>query len=508
MSQLLPLRIALALLLSLALLAALTLLLLFTETAFNVWDRLGQADVAVRSAWAALFLGFGLGGGWLVWRLLRPRPPEAAPGARATPPSEEVLHQRLQQAEAAGLDISTLQAELDELRQRRETGEIHVALFGQISTGKSSVLRALLPDAEVEIDVRGGSTRERRQHRWTSPAGDRLILTDLPGLNEAGGDLDPVARDEARRAHLVVYLCDGDLSRDQIEALRALLAFGKPTILGLNKSDRYAAAELATLEQRLQVHLGQLRAELPKPPPVELVRLSSGGEEELIRLRADGQEERVTRQRPAEVGQLRQAIQRCIDRDPAQLAALRDAAVFVLTQERLDTSLAAHRQGQAEALVRGHTRKAVIGAMAAVAPGTDLLIQGYLGYDLVRELCRVYDVPARSLDIETLVKGASARVGKRLPLLLAIVGNAFKAFPGVGTLAGGLTHAVAYGLIFDSLGHAVAETLARRGALAPAPTLIAFEDRLVEDVETRTRGLARLALAHLQAQTRRNDPRP
>ena len=73
-------------------------------------------------------------------------------------------------------------------------------------------------------------------------------------------------------------------------------------------------------------------------------------------------------------------------------------------------------------------------------------------------------------------------------------GNAAKAFPGVGTLAGGLMHAVAYGLIFDALGRAVLRTLETRGELRPAPASLTFRDNLVTDVESQARRLLRLAL--------------
>ena len=48
--------------------------------------------------------------------------------------------------------------------------------------------------------------------------------------------------------------------------------------------------------------------------------------------------------------------------------------------------------------VQGYSRKAVFGALAAVSPGTDILIQGYLGLNLVKELCALYEVPAREMD--------------------------------------------------------------------------------------------------------------
>ena len=45
-----------------------------------------------------------------------------------------------------------------------------------------------------------------------------------------------------------------------------------------------------------------------------------------------------------------------------------------------------------------------------------------------------------------LSAAAIERAGKALPLSLAVAGNGLKAFPGVGTVAGGIAHAVAYGL--------------------------------------------------------------
>ena len=60
--------------------------------------------------------------------------------------------------------------------------------------------------------MRGGTTREVTYYTWTSSAGDRLILADLPGLNEADGSLDRQSRDGALRAHVILYVCEGDLT--------------------------------------------------------------------------------------------------------------------------------------------------------------------------------------------------------------------------------------------------------------------------------------------------------
>lgn len=482
-------RIALALGLTLLLVALLWAVLMLTDTAFQVWDRLNAGPAWFLVIYGLGFLLLSLGAGFLVWRLLWP----ARPGSRSAPaqppaPDPAQIEQRLTTAELSGVDTAQARAELERLRQRKAAGTIHIAFFGEISSGKSSLVRALVPDAQPAIGVAGGTTRALQEYRWRSPAGDELVLTDMPGTNEVGGMLDQTARDEAQRAQVVVYVCEGDLSRSQHDELTRLLDLGKPTVLALNKSDRYRPDELELLARRLTERLGGR-------PRTELVRVQAGGQREAIRLLPDGSEERVMRPIPPDIGRLRDALQRYLDEDPEVLDRLRDSAVFVLAGTRLADATAAHRRTQAAQLVTQYARKAIIGALAAVTPGTDLLIQGYLGVNLIKELAKLYEVPVRQVDTDLLLDLAQQHIGRTLTLVLAVAGNALKAFPGMGTLAGGLAHAVAYGLIFDSLGRAVADALASRGALRPAQVARSFEEYLSDDLETSARRMARLALA-------------
>ena len=165
-----------------------------------------------------------------------------------------------------------------------------------------------------------------------------------------------------------------------------------------------------------------------------------------------------------------------------------------LRREILDHAIAERRRAQAEALVDGYAKKAVVGALAAITPGSDLLIQGYLGTQLVKELAALYDTKVRKVDTELLLQLVQQHVGKAHTLLLAVAGNALKAFPGVGTLAGGALHAVAYGIIFRTLGRALTTTLATRGELHPRQAARLFEEKLGEDLETPARRLAGLVV--------------
>jgi hypothetical protein len=244
--------------------------------------------------------------------------------------------------------------------------------------------------------------------------------------------------------------------------------------------------------QRLLDHLHGLGSDLARD---RVVAVSAGGQADVVQKTPDGSERVVRRERPADIGVLVVAINRLLEQESTELDARRDRAVFRLAAEKLADAERIYREQRAEQIVRSSTRKAVIGALAAISPGTDIVIQGYVGTTMTRALCRLYGAAPRDLDIEEFLSLSQSRAGKVLPLSLAVAGNALKAFPGAGTVAGGLVHAVAYGLIFDALGHSLVLTLKRHGKLEPATAAKEFEEGLSEQIETGVRQVAKMAIA-------------
>jgi GTP-binding protein EngB required for normal cell division len=456
--------------------------MLLTDTALSVWERLAAAPAWVRYGWIGLVSTVTVLATWLVWRWLWPTTPDAAESP-PDPMNPEALNEALEASSQAGVDIGPALAELEEQRRRRSGGEVHIAIFGEVSAGKSQLVRALLPEAKTSSDPRAGTTTDIRHYRWTTEHGDRVVIADLPGFNLEDDDR---VLDEARRAHLVVFLVDGDLASTQHTELARLRELGKPLVLALNKADRYSDEERSAILARL--------AETTGLEPSAIVTVRAGGREDVIRLLSDGKETRETRDRAADVTSLRQAIQARLDSDAGLMETLQDTSILLLAAEKLEDARQSHRASQADALVATYSKRAIIGALAAVAPGSDLVIQGALATRLVQELCAVYDVSVKEVEIESFLRLAGGRVRKMSALTLAIAGNALKAFPGLGTLTGGLLHAVAYGMIFDSLGRAAAETLASRGELRALPAARAFEEQLSENLEHAAGRFARLAL--------------
>lgn len=480
-------------------LAALLLALTISEATLNVQAHLEDAPAWLKYGWWGLISIASLLVGWLLWRILRPQVParDADGDQRPIAPTAEQIDSAMQAAEELGADTSKIRHELAELQRRRAAGDIHIALFGEISTGKSALVQALLPDAKVYSDVRGGSTRDLTRYQWRSPGGDILSITDSPGTAEVDGALNQLAADEAKRAHIVVYVTDGDINRVQHAALQELIALQKPLILALNKTDRYSEQETAQLTARLtQLIEGQ--------PHAVFVRVSAASRRQVIRQLPDGTEQTEMRTIEPQVAALGTALQRLVDGNQQILDRLRDSATFVLASQHLDEALAVSRMAKAEKLVDGYAVKAVFGALAAITPGSDLLIQGWLGTQMVRELAALYDSKVGKVDTELLLKLVQQHVGRAHTLLLAVAGNALKAFPGVGTLAGGALHAVAYGIIFRTLGRALTTTLATRGELHPRQTAKLFEENLGENLETSAKSLARVVIEQTRTNAGKN----
>ena len=478
------------------LLTLLLLLFIFsaTRSALDVWERLQELPDVLFYLYSGLIAALVLFSVWLIYKLLKPS--KLGFDALNENVSEDSILEELDQAETAGLDTAKLRREIEHLQERKDTGKIYVALFGDVSTGKSSIINALLPSdktnkASLDINVRGGSTQDIQQYTWQSSSGDELVLTDLPGRNEASGELDEMSKQEAIRAQLVVYVTDSDLSRSQYEDIQQLQSFGKPMVVALNKSDRFNDEEKQLLAGRFQEQFKTDDQQNSKQS-INLVFVQSGGEEEVIKSFPDGREEKHIRQRKADISALADAVQDEIDRQSDVLESLRDASVFVLVKQQLDVAKQDFRDEEAEKIIKSSTKKAVFGALASVSPGSDLVIQGVLGTQMIKGLCGLYDVPVRQLDIDSLLDFSTGQMKKSVPLLLAVAGNGMKAFPGIGTITGGVTHAIAYGLIFDSLGRAVNKTLQQRGKLKPAPTAIAFKEMLSEDLESRAKLFAKL----------------
>ena len=442
-----------------------------TDTALSIQERLARLPAWAAYPLAAALIGLAFALAYLLWRLLRPTKVKPALSQVIT---RDAVVARVEALTAGqSLDggksssavsranakqeqqlVAAAHEELAELDRRASSDALYLALFGEISTGKSSLIRALTGEA-VEVSVTGGTTLQAKLYSAQLPGKHSLMIADVPGTNEADARARGVlAREEALRAHVVALVVTGDLSRAQASEWQWLVAFGKPVWLILNKIDRYSETESAQLLVRLKEKFG-----------TDAIAVSAGYDESVSVIDADGVESQRLRKIPAKVTPLLSKLAQFASENQgnkAKLEPARSHAVLNALDLKLSGAEHSRRLSQGEQIVTQYTRRAMIGAMASVAPGSDLVIQGALSFGLVKALTELYGIGMTKLDIDDLLALLGGKLKGSITLLLAIAGNAAKAFPGLGTLGGGALHAVAYGLLFQSIGRALLECLDRQ----------------------------------------------
>lgn len=152
------------------------------------------------------------------------------------------------------------------VRAELERGDLVIVVFGTGSTGKTSLIQALLGELVGTVGAAMGSTRESRSYRLRLRGLERGVrLVDTPGILEAGPEgleREVLARGQAARADLLLLLVDGDLRASEHAILRTLAGLGKRLFLVLNKCDLRGEQEekqlLALLRSRC---LGLIAAE-------------------------------------------------------------------------------------------------------------------------------------------------------------------------------------------------------------------------------------------------------
>jgi hypothetical protein len=174
----------------------------------------------------------------------------------------------LTEPERAGLEteIAQLQTMLDKL----ECQVVHIAVFGMVSRGKSSLLNALLGQSVFATGPVHGVTRTTQQASWQAlPCADELAgtvrfvvagagqsrveLIDTPGIDEVDGHAREVmARTIAKQADLILFVIAGDITRVEYEALADLREANKPILLVFNKVDQYPEADREAIYAKIR----------------------------------------------------------------------------------------------------------------------------------------------------------------------------------------------------------------------------------------------------------------
>ncbi|PID66031.1 MAG: hypothetical protein CR975_05205 [Gammaproteobacteria bacterium] len=394
---------------------------------------------------------------------------------------DDSFNAKIQVLQAKGADTDDIEADWKNLLSMREKEAVTIALFGEINAGKSSLIQALTGKT-TGVSARGGQTRIISHYPLTYNQ-RRYELIDMPGLNEVGETevSEALIHAEAVKSHLVVWLLDEEMTQSAYDHYHYLKTFDKPIIVAINKADYYSDSERLQIGERIQT---RLQATVP------VVWIRSATTKVVERHHEDGRIDSSEVTTAADISALISAVE-SLTFDRLTLDNRLNDSYFRQLEMQMDKSLSVARQARAEQIVKSYSQKAIFAGMAAVGPGTDVLLQGYLGMGMAKQLCAVYDVDVKAVDLEGTLAMLNDKMKKELAVILALAGNVLKAFPGVGTVAGGLAHAVAYGLIFESVGKAMTACLEKYNGINQTQLANELQGQINEHLEERAVSLAK-----------------
>lgn len=297
-------------------------------------------------------------------------------------------------------ELEVLAADLDQLARMSDklaAGRVEIAVFGEISTGKSAVINALLGEQKAAVNVRGGWTKDVWHASWTSAGyvlpgfgASELVLVDTPGLNEVdGAKRGEMAHAAAEQADLVLFVTDSDLNEIEYRALTELAASHKPLILVLNKSDLYRPQEL---EDLLAQFRGPRLAKLVGPENI-VTAAADPREVEYVIESSDGSTRSEWRKPAPKIEELRLRILEMLQADGKSLLAL-NAAMFAADKtDRMHALRVRLREKEANSVIWSF---AVTKSLAvAINPVAVADVLGGMAVDatMIVTLGRIYGIP-------------------------------------------------------------------------------------------------------------------
>ena len=326
--------------------------------------------------------------------------------------------------ESLARDYTEVQAMLDKL----EHGHLHIAAFGRVSTGKSSLLNALIGEERFTVSPLHGETRTSSMQRWSEVEAGGAFLIDTPGLDEAGGEeREMLATEVANRADLVIFVLDGDITESERTSLRTLLKQGRPVLVALNKKDLYTQADLeallASIREKTQglVSTGNVLAVAADPRPQAIIEIDEAGVET-----------ETMRSRKPDIKDLKARLWDIFEAEGKTLAALNASLFAADLSDQVGRRILEARREIGDRLVRTYCVAKGVAVAFNPVPVADLFAAAFIDVGMVVHLSKVYGLPLSRREAGSLVRVIAAEAAALMGTVWALhfVSSALK----VGTL--------------------------------------------------------------------------
>ena len=301
-------------------------------------------------------------------------------------------------------EIQSLEMVLDKLDRQ----VVHIAVFGMVGRGKSSLLNALLGHPIFETGAIHGVTQTIQSAEWSTSretiagsnqdllkvalpgVGDsRIELIDTPGIDEVDGETrELLARELAKQADLILFVIAGDMTQVEFAALSELRQASKPILLVLNKMDQYPEADRIAIYEKIRDD--RVRELLS---PNEIVMAAASPLVAKAVRRADGKLVSQLERGTPQVEAVKLKILEILHREGKSLVALNTMLYTNTVNEQLLQRKFEIRDNSANQVIWNSTMtKAVVVALNPVIV-IDLLSGAAIDVAMIVALSRLYGVP-------------------------------------------------------------------------------------------------------------------
>ena len=350
---------------------------------------------------------------------------------------------------------ASLQRDLDQLHSMADklaAGKVEIVVFGEISTGKSALINALVGEAVADVSVRGGWTKDVWNLGWSGAgyvvpglADSEVVLVDTPGLNEVdGAQRAAMAHEAAARSDLVLFVIDSDMNEVEYSALVELAASHKPIVLVLNKADLYTPQELAEL---MSVFRGPRLAGVVDPENVVTAKADPRQVEYYVES-ANGRTRQEWRKPAPDVAALRERILEVLAAEGNVLIALNAAMYAADKSDRMGALRVRMRNEKATTTIWSFAVMKALGVALNPYPIADVLGGTVCDATMVVTLGRIYGISITTANARELVTSIVQAAGLVMGVewLVHAAAAAFKGLTlGFGTVATALPQGAAAG---------------------------------------------------------------
>ena len=323
--------------------------------------------------------------------------------------AKESLNQLLDDTRVPDSVRNVLRDEYQQLRSmlnKLEQGHLHIAVFGRVSVGKSSVLNALLGKEAFSVSVLHGETKTEGIAEWQEVDAGGVYLIDTPGINEVDGEArEKLAHEVANRSDLLLFVVDSDLTDVELNALKIVAKTQRPIVLVVNKADQYNEEEILTLRTIIRKRTKGIIAARNI-----VFTAASPSKQTVIYVDDKGKEKETVRQRPIDILNLKSRLWEIVEAEGKTLSALNASLFAGNLSEQLGEKLLATRKELGEETIHMYC----VGKGVAVAlnpiPVADLLAAAAIDVSMVIHLSRIYGLPMSKSEAGELIKTIAAQM--------------------------------------------------------------------------------------------------